>query len=174
MYVDSVFQNFESFLGTEIELVEDDVRLVLDDFISKFITYEITPGIYTLKDLSEALFNLLHPEYREYNVSVDIEFDDITMKTKSVVRPGIIAIKFDEKSFFSTILGFTSCWDSKHYIKHISQKIVKLSTTNKNHLKCDYIDGSIQNGIKQAIFYSFVLDKKPGYRVFVNQKQYTT
>ena len=37
------------------------------------------------------------------------------MKTKLVVRPGIKAIKFDEKSFFSTILGFDPHWDYKHY-----------------------------------------------------------
>ena len=30
------------------------------------------------------------------------------MKIKLVVRDAIIAIRFDEKSFFSTILGFTS------------------------------------------------------------------
>ena len=28
-----------------------------------------------------------------------MEVDDITIKAKMVVRPGIIAIKFDEKSF---------------------------------------------------------------------------
>ena len=70
------------------------------------------------------------------------------MKTKLGVRPGIIAIRFDEKSFFSTILGFTSGWDYKHYNKYISQKIVHLSSTNKIHLKCDVIDGSIQDGVR--------------------------
>ena len=33
-------------------------------------------------------------------------------------------------------------------------------------MKCDCIDGSIQNDLKQPILYSFVLDKKPGYKVF--------
>ena len=40
----------------------------------------------------------------------DIEFDDIKMKTKMVVRDGKIAMKFDEKSFFGTILGFNHGW----------------------------------------------------------------
>ena len=44
---------------------------------------------------------------------IDIEYDDITMKTKLVVKSGIIAIRFDEKSFFSTVLGFTPGWDYK-------------------------------------------------------------
>ena len=55
------------------------------------------------------------------------------MKTKLVVRPGIIAIRFDEKSFFSTILGFIPCWDYKNYNEYIGQKIVNLSATNKIH-----------------------------------------
>ena len=37
---------------------------------------------------------------------------------------------------------------------------------NKIHLKCDIIDGSVINGIRQPILYSFILNKKPGYKVF--------
>ena len=44
--------------------------------------------------------------------------------------------------------------------------MVNLGSTNKIHSKCDVIDGSIVNGIRQPILYSFVLDKKPGYKVF--------
>ena len=88
------------------------------------------------------------------------------MKTKLKVRAMIIAIRFDEKSFFSTLLGFTPGWDYKHYNKNISQKIVNLGSTNKIHLKCDIIDGSIVDGFRQPILYSFVLDKKTGYKVF--------
>ena len=88
------------------------------------------------------------------------------MKTKLVVRSGIISIKFDDKSLFSTVLGFTPGWDYKHYNEYISQKIVNLSTKNKIHLKCDVIDGSVLNGVRQPILYSFVLDKLPGYKVF--------
>ena len=51
-YVSSVFQDFESFLRTEIDLVEDDIRLVVDEYKSSFITYELKTGIYTSKDLS--------------------------------------------------------------------------------------------------------------------------
>ena len=88
------------------------------------------------------------------------------MKTKLVVKSGIIAIRFDEKSFFSTLLGFTPGWDYKHYNKYASQKVVNLGSTNKIHLKCDCIDGSVLNGIRQPILFSFALDKLPGYKVF--------
>ena len=165
-YTSSVFQDFESFLRTQIDLVEDDIKLVLDEYNSNFNTYELEPGIYTFKDISEALFNIIQFEYPGPSNVIDIEYDDITMKTKLDVKAGIIAIRFDEKSFFSTVLGFTSGWDYKHYNKYISQKIVNLGSTNKIHLKCDIIDGSIVDGFRQPILYSFVLDKKPGYKVF--------
>ena len=88
------------------------------------------------------------------------------MKAKLVVRHGIIAIRFDENSFFCKVLGFTSGWDYKNYNKNISQKILNLSSTNKKHLKCDVINGSVVSCLRQPILYSFVSDKKPGYKVF--------
>ena len=165
-YVSSVFQDFESYLRTEVDLVEDDIKLVLDEYNSSFITYELQPGIYTFEDVSEALFNILQLEYPRPSNVIDIQFDIFTRKTKLVVENGIIAIRFDEKSFFSTFLGFTPGCDYKHYIEYISQKIVNLSSTNKIHLKCDVIDGSTQDGIRQPFLFRFVLDKPSGYTVF--------
>ena len=147
-------------------MIEDDIKLVLDEYNSSFITYELGPGIYTFKDVSEALFNILQSEYLTPSNTIVVEFDDVSRKTKLVVSNGIIAIRFDENSFFSTILGFTAGWDYKHYNQYLSQKIVNLSSTNKIHLKCDAIDGSVVNGVRQPILYSFVLDKPSGYKVF--------
>ena len=147
----SIFQDFESYLRTEVDLVEDDIELVLDEYNSSFITFELEPGIYTFKDISKALFKIVQSEYPGTSNVIDIEYDDITMKTNLVVRSGIIAIRFDEKSFFNTVLGFTPDWDYKHYNKYTSQKIVNLGRTNKIHLKCDCIDGSVVKGLKQPI-----------------------
>ena len=166
IYTSSVFQDFESFLRTQIDLVEDDIKLVLDEYNSNFITYELEPGVYSYRDIAEAVFCILQSEYPQSGSEILIRLDDITRKTKLVVRSGIIAIRFDEKSFFSTNLGFTPGWDYKHYNQYISQKIVNLSNTNKIHLKCDAIDGSIQDGVRQPILFSFVLDKPSGYKVF--------
>ena len=33
-------------------------------------------------------------------------------------------------------------------------------------MKCDCIDGSVVNGIREPILFSFVLDKPSGYKVF--------
>ena len=49
--------------------------------------------------------------------------DDISMKTKLVVRSGITAIRFDEKSFFISILGFTLHCDYKQYNYKLARKV---------------------------------------------------
>ena len=166
IYTSSVFQDFESFLRTQIDLIEDDVKLVLDEYNSSFITYELEPGIYSYRVISEALFNFFKLEYPSSDSEILIKLDEITRKNKLVVNSGIIAIRFDEKSFFSTILGFTAGWDYKHYNQYLSQNIVNLGITKKIHLKCDAIDGSVVNGVRQPILHSFVLDKPCGYKVF--------
>ena len=76
-YVTSVFQDFENYLRTQVDSVEDDVRLVLEEYNSTFITYELQLGIYTFRDLSEVLFNILQSEYPGPSNVIDIEFDDI-------------------------------------------------------------------------------------------------
>ena len=43
---------------------------------------------------------------------------------------------------------------------------MNLNTINKIHSKCDVINGSVVDGVRQPKLYSFVLDKKPGYKVF--------
>ena len=147
-------------------MIEDDVKLVLDEYNSSFITYELEPGIYNYREVSEALFTILQLEYPSSDSEIQIRLDDISRKIKLVVNSGIIAIRFDEKSFFSTILGFTAGWDYKHYNQYLSQKIVTLSTTNKIHLKCDIIDGTVQDGVRKLFLFSFALDKPRGYKVF--------
>ena len=156
LYYRSVFQNSESFVRTD--LIQDDISLVSDEYNSSFNIYELEPCFYIFKDLSEALYSILKPEDGEFNNSFVIGFDDITRKTNLVVRPGIIAIKFDDKSFFSTILGFEPYWDPKHFNKYAGQKIINLSSTDKIQLKCDVIDGSVVNGIRGPKLYTFVLD----------------
>ena len=81
-------------------------------------------------------------EYGGVNNTVDIELDNFSMKTKMVVKPGNIAILFDEKSFFSTPLCFNPHWDCKFYIEYLSQKFINLSTIDKIHLESDNNDGS--------------------------------
>ena len=54
-YKSSIIQDFESFLRTEADLVDDNINLILDENNSNFINYETPPGIYSIEDLSEVL-----------------------------------------------------------------------------------------------------------------------
>ena len=80
IYTSSVFQDFESFLRTQIDLIEDDVELVLDEYNSSFITYKLEPGIYSYREISEALFYILQSEYPQSDSEILIRLDDITKK----------------------------------------------------------------------------------------------
>ena len=44
-YIRSKFQDFEIYLRKEVDLAEDDIRLVLDGYSSSYITYELQPGV---------------------------------------------------------------------------------------------------------------------------------
>ena len=162
VYVDSMFQDFGSFFRTQVDLVQDDIRLVLDEYNSSFITYEWEPGIYTFKDNSDVVSNILQSKYPgPSNVNI-IEFDDISKKTKLVGRNRIIVKKnrFLKSSSVTNFIGIINT-----IINTLARKL-NLSATNKIHLKCDCFNGSNINGVQQLILFSFVLDKPTDYKLF--------
>ena len=54
-YSRSLFRDFESYLRIVVCLDEEDVQLILKEYNSHFITSELTPGIYTIQDISDAI-----------------------------------------------------------------------------------------------------------------------
>ena len=70
IYTRSVFQDFESFLRTQIDLVEDESKLVLDENNSSFITYEILPVIYTFKDISEVIQTIFNQNIKGKSIKL--------------------------------------------------------------------------------------------------------
>ena len=167
-YTRSLFRDFESYLRIVIGLDEEGIQLILKEYNSHFITYELTPGIYSIQDISDTIHT-----FSDHMETIQIEYDDISMKTKIILKyiDGqkifvLGTLRFDERSFFHTLVGFTPYWDYKPPGVYTSDKILNLNTTKKIHLKCDCFNGSIQHGIRHPILYSFVLDKKPGYKIF--------
>ena len=167
-YARSLFRDFESYLRFVVGLDEEDIQLISKEYNSHFITYELAPGIYSIQDISDTIHT-----FSGHMETIQIEYDDISMKTKIILKYiggrkmfVLGTLRFDERSFFHTLLGFTPYWDYKPSGVYTSDKILNLKTINKIHLKCDCIDGSIQDGISQPILYSFVLDKKPGFKIF--------
>ena len=88
------------------------------------------------------------------------------MGNKLVVGHDIIAMKFDEKSCFSSILCPSPHWDYERHGEYLIEKIANLSTINKILLECYCIHGSALNGIVDPILFSFVIDKRRGNKVF--------
>ena len=167
-YSRSQFRDFESYLRIRVGLDEEDIQLILKDYNSHFITYELTPGLYTIQDISDVVHT-----FSGHTEDIEIEYNDISMKTKNILKYkdlrenfGLGTLRFDKKSFFHTLLDHDPYFDYKVPDVYSSDKNLNLNTTNKIHLKCDCIDGSIQNGVGEPILYSFVLDKPSGYKIF--------
>ena len=138
--------------------------MILKQYNEKFITYELDPGNYNIEDLRKAVYPL-----GDHEGTLQIEYDDLNKKVKLILNRFGVAfgtLRFDEKSFFHTLLGFEPYWDYKPGVYTSNKIILNLNTINKIHLKCDIIDGSIQDGVRQPILFSFVLDKPSGYKVF--------
>ena len=54
-YARSLFRDFESYLRIVVDLSEEDIQLFLKEYNSHFITYKLTPGIYSIQDISDTI-----------------------------------------------------------------------------------------------------------------------
>ena len=79
-YARSPSREIESYLRIVVGLNENDIQLILKQFNEKNITYELSPGIYTVKNISEAV----HP-LGDYDGTLNIEYEENTMKTKLIL-----------------------------------------------------------------------------------------
>ena len=121
-----------------------------------FVEIELPPGVYELVDINRIIKQKLSDS--DFEFEFNIEADTISMKSLLTTSNPIY---FNSK--LNELLGFTNT----HYIQgtHISEKPVMITTTDKVHLKCDCVDGSIVNGIREQILFSFNLSAPPGYKI---------
>ena len=108
-YARSPFRDFESYLRIVVGLIEDDIQLFLKQYNSNFVTYKIKPGIYSIKDIAEFVYTM-----GELEGTLQIEYDDMSMKTKLILTRfgGTFGrLRFDQRCFLNTLLGFTPFWD---------------------------------------------------------------
>ena len=151
-------------------LCYDEIMDILDlKYIpTKRTGYSLNPGIYEVIDLNNTLEHNL-PDI----VKVIVTIDDIKLKSNLKTNQTLI---FIEKSFFYTILGFTQ---SRSYPlddidgfyqliagSYKSDKPNNITGIDKIHLKCDCIQGSIVNGTREPILFSFVLSSPPGHKIY--------
>ena len=133
--------------------------LDLEYVSTKRIGFSLNPGIYEVIDLNNTLKYIL-----PYNIKVTITIDDIRLKSN--LKDNQI-LKFTNKSFLYTILGFTQSHqnplnDIEGFYQTLpgtyqSNKPISITGIDKVHLKCDCIQGSIVNGIRESILSSLAL-----------------
>ena len=139
---------------------------------TKRMGYSIEPNIYNVDDLNKTLKNTL-PD----NVKLDITIDERKYKTDLKINQTLI---FTNKSFFYTILGFTQSHsypleDIEGFYQLIaglykSERPINITGIDKVHLKSYCVDGSIVNGTREPILYSFALDQPPGHKIYKEPK----
>ena len=64
-----------------VGLDQEDIQLILKDYNSHFITYELSPGIYTIQDIPDAVHT-----FSGHSDIIEIGYDDISMKTKFILN----------------------------------------------------------------------------------------
>ena len=80
---------------------------------------------------------------------------------------------FDAKSVFNILLGSTPFPAYKsNKANHVDSPVVytieefQILSAKKIYLKCDVIDGSVVNGSRQILLYTFVFDKPRDIKFF--------
>ena len=106
-------------------------------------------------------------------MKINVTIDDVRLKSNLKTNQTLI---FTEKSFFYTILGFTRSHsypleDIDGFYQLIAgsykgNKPINITGIDKIHLKADCIEGSIVNGFRGPILYSFALSSPPGHKIY--------
>ena len=154
----------------EIKSIVDSVKLYpnppeikIPSFkIIAYIHFQIylTPGIYEIKEINECIQELIKKELISLSTPVKFTVEADTVTMRSIIKS---SNPFYFNSDLNLLLGFTE----KNYSSgtHKSEKPVMITSVDKVHLKCDCIDGSIVNGRREQILFSFDLDSIPGYKI---------
>ena len=78
----------------------------------------------------------MRPNHKhDLSSSIIIDSDNVSLIANLRLGPQIMFFRFDKKSFFNTVLGFTPCWDYrvsvmitivKNKVEHNEQKSFKM------------------------------------------------
>ena len=172
-----MFEELKNVKYNDLEDLVYRMRLSYDEIIDildlKYIStkrtgYSLNAGIYEVDDLNNTLKYILLD-----NVKVSVTIDDIRLK--STLKTNQTSI-FTQKSFFYTNLGFTRSQsypldDIDGFYQLIagsyqSDKPINITGIDKTHLKADCIQGSMVNGRREPILYSFALSSPPGHKIY--------
>ena len=106
-------------------------------------------------------------------MKVSINIDIIRLKSNFKNRQTLI---FTKKTFFYKILGFTQSFsgvigDIERFIQIIpgiykNNRPITITGVDKVHLKCDCVNGTIVNGVREPIMYSCALSSPAGDKIY--------
>ena len=130
--------------------------------------YTLPPGIYEVSNNNLKIKSLLPDD-----VKVDKAKYDIGLKSNLTVNR---SITFTKKSFLYTILCFKESrsgvlgdFDGLIVLfpgSYKSEKPINKSGIDKIHSKCNFINVSIINGVREANLYSCAIDKPSGHKIY--------
>ena len=148
------------------------VVLHLNYFSSEKTGYTLPPGVYEIRDINRTLELLLSDTGK-----LNITNSETRLKSNLYINQTLL---FTKNSFFVTILGFIQTHsgplnDIDEFFQLIprnykSQKPINITGVDKINLKCDCIQGSIVDGVREPISYSFGLSSPPGHEIFKEPK----
>ena len=181
MFKDEILEDLKNVKFNDLEdmvyrfqLTYDEIMEILDlkCIPTKRTGYSLNPGIYEVIDLNNTLkYNLPN------NVKVNITIEDIRLKSNLKTNQTLL---FIDKSFFFTILGYTQSHqgplnDIEGFYQILagsykSNRPINITGIDKVHLKCDCTQGSIMNGVRETILYSFALSSPTGYKIYKEPK----
>ena len=162
VFPENYYNELEKIIG-QINKNNKDKTNILDLYgigsVSNCLGIEIPPGAYELIDINNVIQQeLINSCGSSSDLKFNIEADTISMKS---VLTTSLPIYFNSE--LNKLLGFTKTDYTAG--THRSEKPVMITTTDKVHLKCDCVDGSIVNGIREQILFSFNLSAPPGYKI---------
>ena len=156
------------------------LNIIIPDYLILIdhVKIELTPGVYELTEINDAIeeeiirgndyspvdietfkkFEQTKDQKIFLYIGFNIQADTISMKS---ILSSSNHIVFNSE--LNNLLGFTKTRYQAG--THTSEKPVMITTTDKVHLKCDCVDGSIVNGIREQISFSFNLSAPPGYKI---------
>ena len=140
----------------------------MKDIHTQRTSESLNSGIYEISDINTTLKTIL-PD----NVEVSVTIDCIRINSKLKIDEILI---FTDKSFFIGILGFTRArsyplddFDGFYQLiagSYKSDRPINITGFDEIHLKCDCINGSIVNGIREPILYCFAFEQPPARKVY--------
>ena len=181
IFKEEILEELKNVKYNDLEDLVYRMQLTYDELIdiidlkyvpTKRIGYSLKPNIHQISDINETLKNIL-PDH----VKISVTKDERKYKTDLKNNQTLI---FTNKSFFYTILGFTQ--SHSHPLDDIdgfyqlipgsykSDKPINNTRIDKVLLKCNVVDGSLVNGVREPILSSFALDQPPGHKIYKEPK----